>query len=110
MTGSTAQRRELPLRPCILALVAAALAAGLAPLGCGPGASPEASSKPEPVAEAPPDPDLIGPDWFRDVTDSSGIDFTYRNGEEVPHLAILESLGGGGAVLDYDGDGLPDLF
>src|SRR5262249_45960646 len=34
----------------------------------------------------------------------------YRNGEEANHLAILESLGGGVGVIDFDGDGRPDLF
>lgn len=48
--------------------------------------------------------------WFRDITADSGIDFTYRNGEEAGHYAILESLGGGVALLDYDGDGLLDVF
>jgi hypothetical protein len=38
------------------------------------------------------------------------VDFTYRNGEEAGHYAILESLGGGIALLDYDGDGLFDIF
>lgn len=52
----------------------------------------------------------VGPPLFRDVTAESGINFTYRNGEEADHYAILESLGGGLAVLDYDGDGLLDLF
>jgi hypothetical protein len=47
---------------------------------------------------------------FEDVTAQSGIDFAYRNGEEAGHLAILESLGGGVALLDYDGDGLLDIF
>jgi enediyne biosynthesis protein E4 len=46
---------------------------------------------------------------FRDVTLSSGIDHTYRNGE-ANNLAILESLGGGVALLDFDGDGLLDVF
>jgi hypothetical protein len=58
------------------------------------------------------DPDLSGPDLFDDMTKASGIDFTYRNGEDVtpPHLSILESLGGGLALLDYDNDGLLDIF
>ncbi len=51
-----------------------------------------------------------GPALFRDVTDGSGLSFAYRNGEEAGHLAILESLGGGAALIDYDGDGLLDVF
>ncbi|MDB5312373.1 MAG: UnbV, partial [Gemmataceae bacterium] len=47
---------------------------------------------------------------FEDVTDAAGVRFTYRNGEEANHLAIPESLGGGVALLDYDGDGLLDVF
>jgi hypothetical protein len=48
-------------------------------------------------------------DLYRDVTAQSGISFTYRNGEEAGHFAILESLGGGVGLLDYDGDGLLDV-
>jgi hypothetical protein len=47
---------------------------------------------------------------FRDVTAESGVHVTYHNGEEADHYSILESLGGGLAVLDFDGDGLLDLF
>ena len=47
---------------------------------------------------------------FCDVTDESGVNFTYRNGEEANHYTILESLGGGVALLDYDGDGRLDIF
>lgn len=47
---------------------------------------------------------------FRDVTARSGVDHTYRNGEEAGHFAILESLGGGVALFDYDGDGKVDIF
>jgi enediyne biosynthesis protein E4 len=45
-----------------------------------------------------------------DVTQDSGLDFTYRNGEESEQFTILESLGGGVALIDYDGDGLLDVF
>src|SRR5690349_18785648 len=52
-----------------------------------------------------------GPPLFEDITAASGVHFTYRNGEETAdHHAILESLGGGVALLDYDGDGLLDVF
>jgi len=44
------------------------------------------------------------------VTSASGVAFTYRNGEEAGHFAIIESLGGGVALLDFDGDGRLDLF
>jgi hypothetical protein len=51
-----------------------------------------------------------GPPFFKEVTADSGIDARFRNGEEAKHLTILESLGGGVALLDYDGDGLLDVF
>src|SRR5215204_3864288 len=54
----------------------------------------------------PPD----GPAWFQDVTAASGVAFTCPNGEEAGQFTILESLGGGVAVFDYDGDGRLDLY
>ena len=47
---------------------------------------------------------------FTDVTQSSLVDFTYRNGKETQQNAILESLGGGVGLFDYDLDGRLDLF
>src|SRR5207253_7261113 len=58
----------------------------------------------------PAEEELTGPALFEEKTQDSGVDFTYRNGEENGHLAILESLGGGGALIDFDGDGKLDLF
>ena len=49
-------------------------------------------------------------DLFVDVSDSSEINHTYRNGEESNQLTILESLGGGVGVIDIDNDGLQDLI
>jgi hypothetical protein len=56
------------------------------------------------------DPEPAGPDLFKDMTPGSGVDFVYHNGEEADHYSLLEVLGGGVALLDYDGDGLLDVF
>jgi hypothetical protein len=50
------------------------------------------------------------PRLFADVVAAAGINHTYRNGEEAGHFALVEALGGGAALLDYDGDGLLDIF
>jgi hypothetical protein len=65
----------------------------------------------EPAEAGRPPEGPAGPPLFEDVTAASGVHFTYRNGEDTAdHLAILESLGGGVALLDYDGDGWLDVF
>lgn len=48
--------------------------------------------------------------YFEDVTGASGINMSYRNGEEAGHLTLLEAMGGGVGLIDYDRDGLLDLF
>ena len=48
--------------------------------------------------------------WFADVTAVSGLSHRYENGEASGNLAILESLGGGVALFDVDGDGDLDIF
>ncbi|MCH5373652.1 MAG: VCBS repeat-containing protein, partial [Planctomycetes bacterium] len=49
-------------------------------------------------------------DWFEDVTAQAGVDFTYRDGQEAGFYQLLENLGGGVAMFDYDHDGDIDLF
>lgn len=51
-----------------------------------------------------------GPPFFDEVATSCGIDHTYRDGQEAGLYAILESLGGGVGLIDFDGDGLLDVF
>ncbi|HZW33381.1 MAG TPA: CRTAC1 family protein, partial [Isosphaeraceae bacterium] len=46
---------------------------------------------------------------FHDDAVSAGLDFTYHNGESPQH-ALPETVGGGVAVLDYDGDGWLDVY
>jgi hypothetical protein len=69
----------------------------------GPGPTPAVD--PSKQSEEP-----TGPPVFREVTAASGLDFTYRNGDEAEFYTILETLGGGVALIDYDGDGLLDVF
>jgi hypothetical protein len=44
------------------------------------------------------------------VTTDCGAQAVYRNDEEAGQYAILETLGCGVALLDYDGDGVLDVF
>ncbi len=46
---------------------------------------------------------------FENATEHSGVKFTYRNGNEAGEVAILESLGGGVGLFDFDNDGDLDL-
>lgn len=48
--------------------------------------------------------------WFEDVTKATGIQFTYKNGREGEKYTLLESIGGGVALIDYDNDGDLDIF
>ena len=54
-------------------------------------------------------PAATGAFSFVDRTVGSEIAFEYRNGEEAGHFAILESLGGGLAAIDIDGDDRDDI-
>ncbi len=47
--------------------------------------------------------------WFEEVKTTS-IHFAFSSGRSDGEFAIIESLGGGVGVLDYDRDGRPDLL
>jgi len=67
--------------------------------------------KPPPTDRKDAEEEMKGPPLFEDITAASGIRFTYRNGEDTAdHMSILESLGGGAGLIDFDGDGLLDVF
>src|SRR5262249_57315380 len=94
---------------CCLALV---LLASAFITGCGGDSKPAAGGGSEVDAAAPvADRKLLNsPARFREIAESAGLRFTYYDGQEAGHFAILEMLGGGVALFDYDADGTLDLF
>ncbi len=61
-------------------------------------------------ARRTPTKELITLARFRECAADSGVEFAYHDGQEAEHFAILESLGGGVALCDFDLDGRNDLF
>lgn len=86
-------------RPAVLLTLALAVA-GCSSSSSGPPTTDVAVEAAKPT----------GPPWFQDVTAESGIKATYQNGEEANQFAIIESLGGGVGLFDYDKDGKLDVF
>ncbi|HUY87418.1 MAG TPA: CRTAC1 family protein [Pirellulales bacterium] len=100
------------------------IALGLLLGGCNRSEPPPAPPDEEPAAAAvettaqshadetpPPAPREARPDdWFEDMTERSGVRFAYRNGAEARQYTILETVGGGVAMIDYDNDDDLDLF
>jgi hypothetical protein len=72
--------------------------------------TPQAS--PAPAEDNSPDKPVVDDAhaWFADVTESSGLKFQYRNGREGGHYTLLETVGGGVGMIDFDQDGDLDLF
>jgi len=54
-------------------------------------------------------PVAAAPDIFTDVTAQAGIHWRHVNGESSEKF-LIEAMGSGVAFLDFDRDGLPDLF
>jgi enediyne biosynthesis protein E4 len=112
-TVATIARRQRTLTRLLIVLLLAGVAVGTALLLDGlRSAEPTPSREPSATNPVPAEPvvDATGPFLFRDVTAESNLHFTCRNGEEAGKYSILESLGGGVALLDYDGDGRLDIF
>lgn len=73
--------------------------------------------KPPPEQQKPIVPDApkqrqsrdVPASTFTDVTAASGINFVHEQGLSG-HKLLPETMGGGVAVIDYDGDGNPDLL
>jgi hypothetical protein len=118
MSGSLPTRR--------LVLVAAAVFCWLPPAGCQPPPAPpppvpRASRSAQSAAPKPPGataaslpapaPDELEPSRirFRDATETSGITFRQRSGNS-PEKHFPTANGSGIGLIDYDGDGLLDVY
>jgi hypothetical protein len=55
------------------------------------------------------DPSLSAAQWFEDVTDAVGLNFVHDCGPTDTYF-MPQSMYGGGAVFDADGDGLLDIL
>jgi hypothetical protein len=51
----------------------------------------------------------LAPIRFRDVAISAGVHFVHRN-SPTPRKHIIETMPGGVAIFDYNGDGRPDIY
>jgi enediyne biosynthesis protein E4 len=47
---------------------------------------------------------------LQDIALVAGLNFHHASGEPLQKKYLLESTGGGVAIFDFDGDGLPDIF
>jgi enediyne biosynthesis protein E4 len=50
-----------------------------------------------------------GEPWFEDAAAAAGVDFVHDSGHRTRHF-LPESVAGGCAIFDYDGDGWMDLY
>jgi hypothetical protein len=95
---AVAPREKKPGIGALLFRSAALLGALVGLAGCGRDTAPRAAAA---TATAPV--------RFREATREAGIRFALGHGGRHP-LTILETVGCGGAFLDYDGDGWLDIF
>ncbi len=77
------------------------LPALLALLGCS------GSTRPDPKNNAPDE--AVGPAWFEDVSDRVGFHFVHDPGATGNYF-MPQSMGSGCAFLDFDNDGLLDIY
>ena len=126
-TGTSSRQQAWSLAAAIAALLLGLLLA----TGCNKAKTPDPGAE-DPLSTSNPPPfgsgndtgfnntpsgggndgsDSVGLDIeLLEVTEKTSVDFTYRNGREAGNNSILESLGGGVAILDFDRDGMLDLF
>src|ERR1035438_5473057 len=48
--------------------------------------------------------------FLSDIAAEAGLTFKHESGDPINKKFLLESIGSGVAIFDYDGDGLQDIF
>jgi hypothetical protein len=99
------RRYSLALVCLVLLLTACKQPASVAPAGS---AGNEQAAAPSP-SPSPTPPRPSGPIEFTDVTADAGIRFKHNSGA-FGKKYLPETIGAGGAFLDYDNDGWQDVF
>jgi hypothetical protein len=101
MTVVGVHPKQIPMMPlppsrCGKLLCAVPVRFLLGVLAVGLGAAPERAQS-------------VAPIRFRDASQPSGLDFILEN-HPTPQKHMIETMPGGLAVFDYDGDGLTDIY
>ncbi len=71
--------------------------------------APPTSSAFRPEEKSPTEQKSGQQAWFEEIK-TTGIQFEFSSGRSDGEFAIIESLGGGVGVIDFDKDGRPDLL
>src|SRR6266536_3306324 len=66
------------------------------------------SQLPRKSVDSPPS-SALSPIRFREVAQQAGLDFVLQN-NPTPRKHLIETMAGGVAAFDFDGDGLTDIF
>lgn len=95
---STIRQHRFPTRTRLLVGLLWALTAS----SCGSG-EPPAPPTPDPASLTGPEAGLV------EIHERAGIEFVHRHGGSGKKY-MVETMGSGGGILDYDGDGLEDIY
>ncbi|MHB1556549.1 MAG: CRTAC1 family protein [Isosphaeraceae bacterium] len=92
-------------RRATLAATASTAAVAIAMAICGMFATPAGHAGDDAKASAAG----VGPIRFRDVAADAGVLFRFETGARGKH-DLVEIMGGGVGIIDFDNDGLPDIY
>ena len=102
-------KRAMKFGGLLLGLVTVVAGCGK-PRAVGNGGDSTAPARPAANAPAPLSTARVSaPPWFTNVVAGSGLDFQHRSGQ-AGHFWLPEMETGGVGLIDFDGDGLLDVF